>query len=295
MPRYFRLPTERRRHLLDIARAHFAADGLDGASYNKIITAAGISKTSAYQYFDGREDLLAAVVADARDRLADTLGDWPEVLTRADFWRELHAGTTRLLTHVVATPADLAVAVAMITVEADQRLAAWLDALLADGRRLGLVRAEVDPELMRAATAAVFRAADGWLATRLEPADPQVPEQLWRLLAGLWSAPELAEADRTAANRIVAGSAGTGGAEAGQAGPDRGEVESTGAGGAETDRIETDRIGAGRAGEGRAAADQNGADQSEAGLSGAGRAETERAETRRAATGQARADQSGQG
>ncbi|MGO1048872.1 TetR/AcrR family transcriptional regulator [Crossiella sp. CA198] len=245
LPRYYRLPTERRRHLLDIARAHFATDGLDGASYNKIITAAGISKTSAYQYFDGREDLLAAVVADARDRLADTLGTWPGVLTRADFWRELRAGATRLLAHVIATPADLAVAVAMITVEADQRLAAWLDALLADGRKLGLVRAEVDPELMRAATAAVFRAADGWLATRLAPADPQVPEQLWRLLAGLWSAPELAEADRVGAGGVEAGRAGAGRARAGGAGTGRAAADRSGADRAAADRAAADQCGQG--------------------------------------------------
>ncbi|MCO1578671.1 TetR/AcrR family transcriptional regulator [Crossiella sp. SN42] len=201
LPRYFRLPTERRRHVLDVARAHFATDGLGTASYNKIIAAAGISKTSAYQYFDGRDDLLTAVVADARERLADTLGTWPGTLTRADFWRELRAGATRLLAHLQATPADLAVAVATITVDADRRLEEWLDAMLADGRALGLVQPEVDPELMRAATAAVVRAANGWLATRLDtarprvPAEPQVPAELWRLLVGLWSAPEPVDAD----------------------------------------------------------------------------------------------------
>ena len=89
LPRFQRLSSQQRSAILDVARRQFAAHGADTASYNKIIEAAGISKSSAYQYFDGREDLLGAVLADLRDRLAGLLGDWSPAPSEQALWQQL--------------------------------------------------------------------------------------------------------------------------------------------------------------------------------------------------------------
>lgn len=62
LPRFHRLPPERRAGLLDVAAQRFAAEGYDGASLNEILAAAGVGKSSYYYYFSDKEDLFATVV-----------------------------------------------------------------------------------------------------------------------------------------------------------------------------------------------------------------------------------------
>ncbi|MER7733109.1 TetR/AcrR family transcriptional regulator [Streptomyces erythrochromogenes] len=190
LPRFDRLPAERREHILGVARRHFAEHGAEGASYNKIIEAAGVSKTAAYHYFDGREDLLTAVLDGVLGRLLDALGPWEPARDEEDFAARFAAGSAALAAHLGGHPEDLALADAAIGRTADGPWLDWFGALVADGRRLGLVRTDVDASLMVAATAAVVRAADAWalarMATGTDPGD--VPGQLWTLLRGLWGA-----------------------------------------------------------------------------------------------------------
>ncbi|MFF9014848.1 TetR/AcrR family transcriptional regulator [Streptomyces sp. NPDC014870] len=187
LPRFHRLPAERREAILTVAREQFAAHGPETASYNKIIEAAGFSKTAAYQYFDGRDDLLAAVLEDVRERLLRVLGPWEPAVGPADFWARLRAGTGALGVHLAAHPDDLALAERAVRVSGGGPWTAWFDALVRDGRRLGVVRTTVDHSLLVAATEAVLRAADGWALEKLRAGDHEVEdEQVWTLLAGLW-------------------------------------------------------------------------------------------------------------
>jgi AcrR family transcriptional regulator len=201
LPRFHRLPAERRAEILRVARRSFAEDGPATASYNKIITAAGISKTAAYQYFDGREDLLTAVLDDLADRLLDRLGPWSPAADPAAFWRELRAGAQRLRRHLAEHPDDLALADAAVARAAERTdrspgaapaggVDAWLAAVVDNGRQLGIVRPDLDPELVLAATAGVLRAGDAWLLAAVRAGRPaDLEEQVWSLLAGVWAAP----------------------------------------------------------------------------------------------------------
>lgn len=49
LPRFHRLPRERREYILAAARHYLAEHGITTASYNKIIDAVDVSKTAAYQ------------------------------------------------------------------------------------------------------------------------------------------------------------------------------------------------------------------------------------------------------
>ncbi|MEV4393489.1 TetR/AcrR family transcriptional regulator [Nonomuraea sp. NPDC049607] len=185
LPRFYRLPADRRESILQVAREHFARDGADRASYNKIIAELGISKTSAYQYFDGKEDLFAGVIEDVHARISQALGDWPDAGSAEQFWERLQAASGRLTAHGLAHPDDLA----LLDASTAQDPAPWLAPVLDNGRALGVIRSDVDRELMLVATAAVLRAADVWAAARLRQGSA-VPDVIWSLVRGMWSKPD---------------------------------------------------------------------------------------------------------
>ena len=59
-----------RRAILDAARAHLAEEGA-APSLAQVGARAGLARSSVYEYFDSRDDLLAAVVADVFPDWAD--------------------------------------------------------------------------------------------------------------------------------------------------------------------------------------------------------------------------------
>ncbi|MGK8523971.1 TetR/AcrR family transcriptional regulator [Nocardia asteroides] len=181
LPRFHRLPPDRQRAIIDAAKAEFARHGPDAASYNTIIAEAGISKSSAYQYFDGKDDVLALVLSDVSARLRAQLGAWIAADTPDEFWARLREGSARLVGFLRDNPMDLALAdaaLARIPVGDEQ---SWLAAVIANGIDLGVIRKDIDRELLTAASGAVLRAGDHWALTGGGP-----PEQIFGLLAGLW-------------------------------------------------------------------------------------------------------------
>ena len=183
LPRFDRLAPEVRTAILAVAREHFARDGRDGASLNRIIADAGISKTSAYHYFDGKEDLFAAVAADTAARVLAVLGPWQPAETAADLWERLADGSARLLTHLREHPGDRAILAATTTAGRPGHDDPWITAMVADGVRIGLIDPAPGLDLITAATAAVIGAADGWALNRpgadLTPALRLLLERLW--------------------------------------------------------------------------------------------------------------------
>ena len=88
-PRFERLDSEKREHILEVAAREFVSHGYRGASLNHIIESLGLSKGSFYYYFDDKADLFATVVQSAWEAL---LQGWtPDVTTldRDSFWRYL--------------------------------------------------------------------------------------------------------------------------------------------------------------------------------------------------------------
>ena len=65
--------TDKRRQILEGARAVFMAAGFDGASMGEIARAAGVSKGTLYVYFDSKEDLFEALTVAEKSGLAEAL------------------------------------------------------------------------------------------------------------------------------------------------------------------------------------------------------------------------------
>ncbi|MET8144451.1 TetR/AcrR family transcriptional regulator [Sphaerisporangium sp. NPDC005288] len=69
VPSPTRVPSPRRREILDAAAALFAARGFHGVSIEEIGGAVGISGPALYRHFSGKESLLAEMLLDISERL----------------------------------------------------------------------------------------------------------------------------------------------------------------------------------------------------------------------------------
>ncbi|MGF1662960.1 MAG: TetR/AcrR family transcriptional regulator [Kineosporiaceae bacterium] len=193
LPRFLRLPPSQRRDILDAAATRLAAEGPGTASYASVIEATGISKSSAYQYFDGKHDLLATVLDDLRSRLAAVLGDWQRPADADDFWHRFREGGDRLRRHLVEHPVDLALAGSFAdrgSAAAHEPTRTWLQSVVADGLALGVIDPGLDPELLVEATAGVLDAIDRHVLERLaageDPLSAGGPRLDQDLLTALW-------------------------------------------------------------------------------------------------------------
>ncbi|WP_363796535.1 TetR/AcrR family transcriptional regulator [Lysobacter firmicutimachus] len=184
LPRFERLPAAARAAFLDTARTHFARDGRDGASLNRIIDDSGISKSSAYHYFDGKSDLFETVAADSLQRAAQTLGEWSPAADADGLWRQFHAANERLGAFLAAHPDHRA----LLEQTPGDAPSSWFAAFFADAARLGLIDGTPDRRLIETASLAVLRAADRWaLALPPERFDPiAAGAAVQALLQRLW-------------------------------------------------------------------------------------------------------------
>src|SRR4051794_6623317 len=64
---------DKRRQILEGARAVFLSSGFDGASMGEIAKAAGVSKGTLYIYFDSKERLFEALTIEEKRGLAEVL------------------------------------------------------------------------------------------------------------------------------------------------------------------------------------------------------------------------------
>ncbi len=95
-PRFEKLPKEQRKAILDAAAAEFAEEGFERASLNRIISRAELSKGAFYYYFDGKEDLYAAVMDDVLNRVEEVVADTAAPSDAAGYWNMLEVGLGKL-------------------------------------------------------------------------------------------------------------------------------------------------------------------------------------------------------
>lgn len=195
-PRYGRLTPQRREQILEVARRHFAA-GAEAASYNQIIADAGISKTTAYLYFDGKADLVAEVWRDLLTRLTEVMGPWRPAGSSRGFWRRLGTTSDRLRRHLVEHPDDLALLGQAVVVPEAATLDRWFAELVDDGVGLGIIRTAVPRPLLVAATIVVFRVADEHVLAAMLRGETGDVEPGLRLLRALWGASPTRTATRS--------------------------------------------------------------------------------------------------
>jgi AcrR family transcriptional regulator len=201
-PRFWKLPEERRRTVLDAAARAFAIHGFAGASMNAILADAGLSKGAAYYLFDDKVDLFATVVEVGWSRVAGEVGGLhPEETDAATFWPTLEALYTRQLAAFATDPwswrAVRAAGAALLDPAAGPALSARLapllavaHALAARARELGVVRDDLPEDLVFALVSAADGALDTWLLEHPDAAsDPAVARAAFATLRALVTGP----------------------------------------------------------------------------------------------------------
>lgn len=104
-PRFHRLKAAKRDSILEIAAEEFSQKGFDGASFNRIIERAGLSKGAAYYYFDDKADLFETVLQFGIEQFAEFLDaadhapDAPEA-----FWQTVQDHVDRGLGLMASNP-----------------------------------------------------------------------------------------------------------------------------------------------------------------------------------------------
>jgi AcrR family transcriptional regulator len=186
LPRFTRLPVDEQQRIIAAARAAFAAEGVDRATYAGVIDAIGVSKSSAYNYFDGRDDLLGIVLDDVAARLRAALGPWERVSDQAAFWSELTEATGRLEAHAASHPDDLALVDPAFLLRMEGGFTGWVRDVIDNGAEIGLVTVICDRDLLVRATAAVLRAGDAWAVEQLRAGRAPDYDQTWALMRQLW-------------------------------------------------------------------------------------------------------------
>ncbi len=195
-PRFHKLPPSQQRAIEQAAVHEFATHGFGGASLNRIIEAAGISKGSMYYYFDGKDDLYAHVARVELEGLLGAAGPFPVPSDRdADgFWSTLETYYLRVMEALVATPVAAALARDWLVAssspalqqaqkEMESALLPWFDRTIAVGQRVLAVRKDVPKGLLVAVVFAIGQAADGWIMTQ-QP-DAKGLRKLVRLSLGM--------------------------------------------------------------------------------------------------------------
>ena len=199
-PRFSRLAPERQQAILDVGAEEFAEHGFDGASYNRIIERAGISKGSAYYYFEGKDDLYATVLEASLAGLVDRVGLWTRPDTPEAFWRQFRHVYFAMLDFVAGDERSARLIRGVSQARANPKLqevwarlesplTEWLGRVLSDGRKVGAVRTDVPEDLLRVALTGMAQAADFWLLESWERqgahASRRSAEQVFSLIQDL--------------------------------------------------------------------------------------------------------------
>ena len=178
--RFDNLEPERQEAILSAAAEEFAAHGYSGASLNRIIEAADISKGSLYYYFDDKADLFASVVEAAMERLFRVVEGFSlDELGRSDFWETVREVGLRSVDLMKEDTWDVRLALAFPRLreepeagEGVRPMLEWgrdfTEELLRRGRELQVVRRDLPLDLLVEVTMALDEAGDRWMVEHLD-------------------------------------------------------------------------------------------------------------------------------
>jgi AcrR family transcriptional regulator len=183
LPRFEKLPAEKRERILEAAAEEFGTHGYHKASLNLILERAGISKGAAYYYFSDKADLIATVVRHYWLQVADDLDALLGQLTPEGFWQkitDLYLHPFEDLEHrpwllglgraVWELPKELLESGPLKAVfdEATQ----WVAALVRRGTECGALRSDLPEPLMIQLLMTMDSLHDRWLGARWQEMDP---------------------------------------------------------------------------------------------------------------------------
>ena len=177
LPRFHRLPEERRRRLIASAAEEFASRGFKGAALSAIAEKSGMGKASVYYYFADKADLYATVLEEAWARLRSETRLELEALDAKNFWPELERVTRMNLELCRQEPWLLDAALLLNRASPDpaneavldeylERRQEWEAVFIARGQELGAVRSDVPTDLLASMSLSVRQSSNLWILER---------------------------------------------------------------------------------------------------------------------------------
>jgi AcrR family transcriptional regulator len=197
LQRFQNLEPARRQSILAAAAEEFGERGFAGASYNRIIERAGISKGAMYYYFADKDDLFRTVLDTALEQWFEQVALGFQADDAASFWGGCQAMYERSLRFMLADPRNAALCLAVTRAreqleghpalaELQERMQAWTTALVDRGRELGAVRTDIPADLMVQVAISMMDAGDRWLAAHWGEQTPDTVTSTARMMTALF-------------------------------------------------------------------------------------------------------------
>lgn len=173
------LETEKEQALLDAALEEISENGLEGASYNRIIERSGLSKGVVYYYFNNKESLYMTVLSEAKRQFLSSVGTMKLTGRREDFWPVCREYYRKALHFALSNMRIVKVARTLFGPGIDRteneriydsflELERWMKMLVARGQKLGALRKDMPLELLMNIVQSHGYAMDSWLFSRIE-------------------------------------------------------------------------------------------------------------------------------
>lgn len=186
-----KLDPEKLNRIISEAAKEFSSYGYEGASLNRILAAAGVSKGYAYYYFVDKADLFALIVKNYWDQMYQFVDFTPADLTPENYWDRLFSLYLNSSMITLENPWMLGFARALWSlpyavkqrndvIEVMNRYQGFLKDVVTQGQELGLVRDDLPVALIVLLATAVEEVFDRWVSELDEEKLEDTMEQLVR-------------------------------------------------------------------------------------------------------------------
>jgi AcrR family transcriptional regulator len=172
--RFDNLDPDKQERLYEAAADEFSDHGFEGASLNRIIDRAGMSKGSLYYYFNDKSDLYSTVMERATAMLVKLVGGFAlEDLTAENFWPTFEGTVRRSVDYMQRNEWFVRLGRSFYRMRGGRShratkrffdwIGSWTERVLARGQQLGAVRNDLPLEFLVELTLAVGETGDRWL------------------------------------------------------------------------------------------------------------------------------------
>ena len=159
LQRFEKLSEEKQSRILAVAAQEFAQNGFHGASLNRIIAAAGVSKGAMYYYFEDKADLFVTVCRSFDALVMGDLDLQPDHLSAETFWPTWSELVRRALEVAMSNPAYVGLGKAFHELSPQEwtdgpigrYIGQWLgelEAIVRRGQALDVVRVDLPASLL---------------------------------------------------------------------------------------------------------------------------------------------------
>ena len=190
LARFEKLDQEKKRDILEVAAAEFAASGFEGASLNKIIGNAMISKGTFYYYFEDKFDLFGTVFRHYFD--PKMLLDRELIMsaeTPDEFWERFTTSTHQSTMLAMKKPLAIELGTALSALSPEllgqgevgayiAEVTALLTEVVEHGQKIGAIRTDIPLEFLIQIWTSVDMAFTRWSLSRWKDLDEKEQEEL---------------------------------------------------------------------------------------------------------------------